>query len=243
MTTQTHKPSKTTIEIAGTDLVFRTVPLDDESPSGGQLAHAAGFSATDYVYVLQLRDDDQLEDVRSVESVPLADGRRFIVAASDRSFRVAMDGQTLDWPNRFITAATLRKLAEVPSDKVVYFQKADTADVLLAEDEIVDLAEPGVESFRRGTDNRPKEQTVHVKHIGELESVSFKVAETATLQSIWDRAYQELDKARDERDVFQAEVNGKPLNLMDHLGLTLVEAQSHELCKKKFEIVARTGGA
>lgn len=243
MSTQTQKHEKANIEIAGTDLLFRTVSLNDESPSGGQLAHAAGFSATQYVCVLQLRNDKQLEDVRTVESVSLVDGRRFIIAESDRSYRLAMDGETLDWPNRFITAATIRKLAGVPNDKAVYLEHADTANRLLAEDEIVDLAEPGVERFRRGTGNHPKEQTVHVKHLGELESASFKVAEAMTLQAIWDRAYQEIEVARDPRDVFQSEVQGQPVNLMDYLELSLIEAQSRELCMKKFEIAPRTGGA
>jgi hypothetical protein len=87
------------------------------------------------------------------------------------------------------------------------------------------------------------EQNVQVKHLGELETVTFKVAETVTLQHIWDRAYDELHVARDARDIFQAEVQGHPVNLMDHLSLSLIEAQNRDLCKKKFEIAARTGGA
>lgn len=243
MNIHTQTRDKVIVEIAGTDLQFRNVPLEDDTPSGGQLAHAAGFAPTDHVFVLQLREDGQLEDVRSVESVPLADGRRFIIAESDRSFRLAIDGTAIDWPSPFITAATLRKLAGIPDDKVVFLEKTDEADRLLAEDEIVDLNEPGVERFRRGKDNRPKEQTVRIRHLGELETASFKTPETATLQSIWDRAYAELDVGRDARDVFQAEVNGQPVDLMDHLGLSLVEAQNRNLCKKKFEIAARTGGA
>lgn len=232
----------TTIHIAGTDLAFRTIALDDQTPSGAQLAHLAGFSASDHVYVLHLREDDELEDVRAVEAVPLAQGRRFIVARSDRSYRLAIDGDALDWPNRFITAATLRKLVDLDSKKVVYLEKADEPDRLLAEDELVDLDQPGVEKFRSGKD-RPKEQNVHVKHLGELETATFKVAETATLQEIWDKAYSELDVAKDARDVFQAEVNGQPVSLMDHLGFSLIDAQARDLCKRKFEIAARTGGA
>lgn len=231
------------IEIAGTDLVFRAVPFNDNTPSGAQLAHAAGFAPDDFVYVLHLRDDGQVEDVRSVESVSLDEGRRFVVAESDGSRRLAMNGQAIDWPSRFITAATLRKVTNVAAGKVIYLELKDEPDRLLAEDDIVDLDEPGIEKFREGKDDRPKEQNVQVKHLGELETAVFRTPETATLQQIWDRAYVELDVPRDERDIFQAEVRGQPVSLMDHLGLTLVEAQDRDLCRKKFEIAARTGGA
>ncbi|UWU20944.1 multiubiquitin domain-containing protein [Rhizobium sp. CB3060] len=236
-------PSSNQIEVAGTDLEFRVIPLDDQTPSGAQIARAAGFSADDFVYVLQLRANDELEDVRAVESVSLAEGCRFIVARSDRSYRLAMDGNPLDWPSRFITAATLRKLSGVDPNKVIFFEKTDESDHLLAEDDLIDLDESAVEKFRSGKDDRPREQNVHVKHLGELETATFKVAETATLQHIWDRAYIELEVARDPRDVFQAEVNKQPVSLMEHLELSLVEAQRRELCKRKFEIAARTGGA
>lgn len=236
-------PSTNQIEVAGTDLVFRTIPINDQTPSGAQIARAAGFSSDDFVYVLQLRANDELEDVRAVESVSLAEGRQFIVAQSDRSYRLAMDGNPLDWPGRFITAATLRKLSGIDPRKVIFLEMTNEPDRLLAEDDLVDLDEPAVEKFRSGRDDRPREQNVHVKHLGELETATFKVAENATLQHIWDMAYIELEVARDPRDVFQAEVSGRPVSLMEHLDLPLAEAQSRELCKRKFEIAARTGGA
>ena len=88
-----------------------------------------------------------------------------------------------------------------------------------------------------------KEQNLHVKHLGELETATFKALETVTLQHIWDAAYAQLQIVRDPRDVFQAELRGQPVNLMDHLNLSLIDAQTRDLCAKKFEIAARTGGA
>ncbi|ESZ03490.1 hypothetical protein X735_33115 [Mesorhizobium sp. L2C085B000] len=231
------------IHIAGTDLVFRAVPVNDQTPSGDQIALAAGFSSDDYSYVLQMRDNGELEDVRSRESVPLSDGQRFIVALSDRSYRLAFAGGPLDWPARFITAGTLRKLKGVAADKSIYLEKTDEPDFPLDEDDVIDLDEDGVESFKAGKLAGPKKQTVRVKHLGELETVRFKVESGTTLLSIWDRAYEELDVMRNERDVFQAETDVGTVSLMDHLGLPLETAQQEGLCDKKFEIAARTGGA
>ncbi|WP_084558364.1 multiubiquitin domain-containing protein [Mesorhizobium sp. LNJC394B00] len=138
------------IHIAGTDLVFRAVPVNGQTPSGDQIALAAGFSSDDYSYVLQMRDNGELEDVRSRESVPLSDGQRFIVALSDRSYRLAFAGGPLDWPARFITAGTLRKLKGVAADKSIYLEKTAEPDFPLDEDDVIDLDEDGVESFKAG---------------------------------------------------------------------------------------------
>jgi hypothetical protein len=89
----------------------------------------------------------------------------------------------------------------------------------------------------------PKEQNVQVKHLGEMEVANFKVVETVTLQGIWDEAYVKLDVQKADRDVFQAEFHGNTVSMMDHLGLTLAQAQQQNLCDKKFEIAVRTGGA
>lgn len=138
------------IEIAGPDLAFRALTIADATPSGAQLARAAGHSADENVYVLQLRNDGSLEDVRPSEAVALSDGHRFLIAVADRSYRLTMDGDPLDWPSRFITAATLRKLLNVPADKAIYLEKTSEPDRLLAETELVDLDRPGVEHFKRG---------------------------------------------------------------------------------------------
>lgn len=144
------------IEIAGPDLSFRAVHFNDQTPSGGQLAHAAGYPPDVHAFVLQVRNDGELEDVRDIETVSLDDGRRFIVAENDRSYRLSFDGDGFDWPNRFMTAATLRKLFNVPADKAIYLEETDKPDRQLTETEVVDLDQVGVERFKRGNKERWK---------------------------------------------------------------------------------------
>ena len=85
---------------------------------------------------------------------------------------------------------------------------------------------------------------VHFEHLGEREKANFKVAPADTLQAIWDLAYDELDVAKDQRDILQAPRPGSnPVSLMDHLALSLANAQTQGLCDTHFEIAARTGGA
>lgn len=88
--------------------------------------------------------------------------------------------------------------------------------------------------------------TVRFRHLAEHEKAKFKVDRDMTLEAIWNQAYREFDPEleRGERDVLQApQASGPPVSLMEHLGLTLKQAQHRELCDRNFEIAARTGGA
>jgi hypothetical protein len=92
------------------------------------------------------------------------------------------------------------------------------------------------------------EVIVHVLHIGEAEPANFKISPEATLQALWDEAYNELEIAKSERDTLQAvegEGAGKTaVPLGGHLGMTLAQAIAQGLTKTRhFEIVAETGGA
>lgn len=93
-------------------------------------------------------------------------------------------------------------------------------------------------------DENDDDVKVRFRHLAEHEKAKFSVDEDMTLQAIWDQAYDELEIERDERDVLQAPVEGgNPVSLMEHLALTLKQARHRDLCKRDFEIAARTGGA
>lgn len=100
----------------------------------------------------------------------------------------------------------------------------------------------------RGKTPGKDEVTVHVLHVGEVENENFKVSPRATLQHIWDKAYDELKVDKQPRDAFQAVEgegpNKKATDLMPHLHLTLEQAIAQGLTKTRhFEIIAATGGA
>ena len=121
-TANTHLPSPahhgSFIEVAGSDLVFGRVPLTDRTPTGAQIADAVGYSDTRAATVLHLLPNGELEDIRPTEVVSLPEqGGRFIVVASDRSYRLSIDGRRLDWPVRCISGAILRHLGRVAADR------------------------------------------------------------------------------------------------------------------------------
>ncbi|MFL9977640.1 multiubiquitin domain-containing protein [Paraburkholderia graminis] len=136
------------IEIAGADLVFRSVDMDDLTPTGAQIAQAAGFHRTDVVSVLLLLSTGELEDVRPTEVVDLS--RRvghFIVVESDASYRCMIDGVRIDWPARQISGEIIRRLGSIPSEKSIFLERPEQEDELIKDRTIIDLGREGVEVF------------------------------------------------------------------------------------------------
>jgi len=139
----------TSIEIAGSDLVFKPVTLEDATPTGAQIAAAAGFKPTQHATVLQFLANGELEDVRPLEAAKLSTGRpnRFIVVESDRSLRLTVDGVRFDWPCSVISGAQVRKLGSVDPSKSIFLERQGVADALIEDDKLVNLEGAGVEAF------------------------------------------------------------------------------------------------
>lgn len=136
------------IEVAGTDLNFRSVPLETESPTGQQIAKAAGFASAQNPYVFQWRTDGDLEEVRPTEEVSFQYGIRFIVAESDRVYRLTIDGDQFDWPARMPSGKIIRALGRVPAEKQILLERTDQPDRVLDDDDEVDLGAEGIERFK-----------------------------------------------------------------------------------------------
>lgn len=136
------------IEVADETLTFHTVGVDDLTPTGAQLAAAAGFKPKQNAVVLQVLPNGELEDVRPSETVDLrhADGR-FVIVETDRDYLLTLDGQRFPWPCRVVSGAVLRKLGNVPADHAIFEEKVDEPDRLIADRDLVDLDGRGVESF------------------------------------------------------------------------------------------------
>lgn len=137
-----------TVEVADETLTFRSVPIGDLTPTGAQLADAAGFTPGQVATVLQFLPNGELEDIRPDEVADLRHSEgRFVVVASDRLYRLLIDGERLDWPCRVVSGAILRKLGKVDAGKGVLLERADEPDRLIEPLDLVDLDAPGVESF------------------------------------------------------------------------------------------------
>ena len=136
------------IDVADQTLSYRSVKVDDLTPTGAQLAHAAGFKPRDGAVVLQVLSDGVLESIRPDEIVDLSkcDGR-FVIVASDRIYLLTVDGQRFEWPCRVVSGGLLRKLAAVPAGSTLYLERVDEPDRVIEDNDLVDLDVGGIESF------------------------------------------------------------------------------------------------
>lgn len=135
------------IQVCGLDLELRTVHLNDGTPTGTQIALAAGFNPEPQVCVLQWLDHG-VEDISPTEVARLKNGEnRFIVCESDALQRLTVDGLRYDWPASSVPVKILRKLANLPPSKSFYLALEREEDRLLDDDEIVQLGAAGVEQL------------------------------------------------------------------------------------------------
>lgn len=144
----THRRPHFEIEVADASLLFRTVQLDDQSPTGQQIATAAGLTPNQDAVILQLLANGELEDIRPSEIVQLGnEAVRFIVVESDRTYRLFVDGVRFDWPCQVVSGATLRKLGAVPAEHDLFFERREVADELVEPSALINLNAPGSERF------------------------------------------------------------------------------------------------
>ncbi|MDX0840020.1 hypothetical protein GOD96_29405 [Sinorhizobium medicae] len=136
------------IEIAGIDLNFHQFELDTSTPTGGKIAKVAGFNADQHPYVMQWRDDGDLEELRAQEEADLRHGKKFIVAESDGTNLITIEGETRNWPADEISGAAVRKLGRISTERTIYLEGADEPDRLVEDDDIIKIRKDGVEQFR-----------------------------------------------------------------------------------------------
>src|SRR5579859_2810189 len=137
------------IQVADLSLAFRERQVPTTTPTGAQLAQAAGFTPDQDATVLAVLVDCELEDVRPAEKVDLtATSRHFVVVLSDRLYKLAINGAAYEWPARIISGGQLRKLGQVPNDMVLYQGLPDGVERHLGSHDLVDLDGPGIEQFK-----------------------------------------------------------------------------------------------
>ena len=109
------------IEVAGLDLEFHPIQIDDPIPTGRQIAKAAGCKPPDEAVVMHVRSDGELDLIRPDEVVDLRNGSgRFTSTASALSGRGAssMVSSSAAWPafrrtGRSILSARISRIARL----------------------------------------------------------------------------------------------------------------------------------
>lgn len=156
-----HVPTRFEIQVAGPELEFRAIELDDAKPTGRQIVLGAGLRPADDYGVLQWLKTGDLEPLRLNETVDLGGKgvERFIIAATDRAFFFELEGERQEWLVAFINGITLKRLAGKKPDTVIVLREREgEPDEEIDDAQMVDLSEAGLEKFHI----RPVEKLVEI---------------------------------------------------------------------------------
>ncbi|MCP3371616.1 multiubiquitin domain-containing protein [Bradyrhizobium cajani] len=145
--TPDHRAAEQAIEVAGENLEFRQLVIEDAAPTGAQITHAAGFTAAQQATVLHFLPDGELEEIRPNQNVDLGKGRQFVVVETDRLYILTINGERFEWPSRLISGAVLRKLGKVAPEDELLLDCVDQPDRLIGPRDLVDLGKGGIEAF------------------------------------------------------------------------------------------------
>jgi len=148
MTASYATPSPVLIQVAGLDLVFHAVQIDDPTPTGHQIAKAAGCKPPDDALVLHVRSDGELDLVRPDEVIDVRGGAaRFVAVVADHVSLFKVDGERFEWPGGVISGLVVRRVARVPEDRTLYLERTDLPDREIELAELINLDRSGIESF------------------------------------------------------------------------------------------------
>ncbi len=177
------------IQVAGSDLNFRGVNIDDPKPTGHQIIAAAGFHPVENYGILQWLPGGDLEPLRLNETAELLPNgnERFIITETDRAFFFELEGERQEWLAAFINGVTLKRLADKDPEKViVLLEREDGSDQEIDDDEMVDLSQAGLEKFRIKPVGKLVVIFVNEKPvtIDRGEHTGFEIKQTAISQSV-----------------------------------------------------------
>jgi hypothetical protein len=137
------------IEVAGPTLDFRPIAISDTTPTGDQILALCDLSPREEYVVLQWLPSGDIEELRGDEVVLLkgTEPARFIVARTDRLYRLVLNDRSLSWPEPAVSAAALRELGKIEAHAELFLRREEEPDERIADDGKVGLDGLGVENI------------------------------------------------------------------------------------------------
>lgn len=137
------------IQFAEDNLAFRVVEIADPVPTGRQILTAAGVRRLEDCSLFAILATGDFEDIRLDETFDLRTrgAERFVAFRTDRAFKLTLDDRQIEWGKPVISGAALGKLARVGEHQAIFLEVRGGEDKLIEDQDMVDLAAPGIERF------------------------------------------------------------------------------------------------
>ncbi|WP_420467192.1 multiubiquitin domain-containing protein [Panacagrimonas sp.] len=137
------------IEVAEGNLEFKKLTINDPVPLGRQILAAAGANPVEDYSLLAVLPGGDFEDVRLDEQFDVR-GRgieRFVMFATDRVYKFAIDQHQMEWGKPVVSGKVLRALAKLPPGYALYQEVRGGQDIEILDTDLIDLSKPGIERF------------------------------------------------------------------------------------------------
>jgi hypothetical protein len=138
------------ILIGDAELNFHPIEISDPIVTGRQILDTAGARPADEHIAIAILPDGTLETLRQDERFDLR-GRgaeKVLIFKTADIFRLIIDGRDFEWGAPFISGHVLKTLAGVDSvTHDVYQEMRKSEDLLIRDEDLVDLSQPGLEKF------------------------------------------------------------------------------------------------
>lgn len=154
---------------------FTTVEISDRKVTGAQIIDAAGRSPVEEFLVLHRLPNKEIESIRPTEMVDLgtAGVEQFFVIQGSDLYGFAVNGRSMQWPFPTIKGSEILKLAEVSDDLELVLEREDTADGVVDETGVVNLAERGQEQFKTRKPKVPSIWVNETKHKFDRPKIAY----------------------------------------------------------------------
>lgn len=165
------------IEVANTDLNFRDITVSDPILTGRQILSYCDVTPREEHVVLQWLPNGEIEEVRGEETIDVrgSSAARFIVARTDRLFRLVLNERSISWPEGKIQEEKLRKLGQIAEGLRIFVKREDEADEEIELGKALKLSEIGVEEvYSKSETWKLNVQGVHV--ISESPTIVVRAA-------------------------------------------------------------------
>ena len=136
------------LNIAQTDLVFRTLFFSRESPTGREILVTGEIRPIEEIVLLQWLPSGDFEEIRPDERIQVIDAERpyLIYGRSDRLYRLKVNGRSVLWPEAVISEVQLRRIGRIADGDELMLRLKDGGGRVLKGGESIDLSAAGSES-------------------------------------------------------------------------------------------------
>ena len=145
---QTLSKNRFEVNLASTDLVFRTIYFGEGRPTGRQVIQASGIGTPEEIVLLQWLTSGDIEEIRPDESVQATSDEpvNLVYGRTDRLYRLTVNQRAILWPDKTITEKQLRVIGRIPVDQELFLNLKDQEDFKIESGQPLDLANMGSES-------------------------------------------------------------------------------------------------